>query len=94
MLQRIVDGSSRRPQLVLGDGTQNSIEIDVVKCRRWAIEKAESDLPVACVLDDIVPWEEHLADFVFIDAGAPDETDYAIFCVYQGSRWYTWQGST
>ena len=82
-------------QLVFGDGTKRCIELDVVKCRRWAIEKAEVPLPIACVLDDIVPWGplRQLGgtgpDFIYIDAGAPDRDDHANFAAYQGPRWYT-----
>ncbi len=76
--QDVLEGLLDAPkpqQLVFGDGTKNCLELDVVKCRRYAIEKADG-LPVACILDDIVPYSGP-ADFVFIDAGPPDTTNYA-----------------
>jgi hypothetical protein len=78
-------------QLVFGDGTTHCLELDVAKCRRWAIEKASTPLPVACVLDDVRPYDGKPADFVFVDAGPPDATDYSKFVVYQGPRWMTWE---
>ena len=78
-------------QLVFGDGTTHCLELDVAKCRRWAIEKAGAPLPVACVLDDIMPYDAQPADFVYVDAGQPDTSDYSKFVVYQGPRWLTWE---
>ena len=78
-------------QLVFGNGIENCIELDVVKCRRYAIEKADY-LPVGCVLDDIVPYVEgDPVDFVYIDAGSADTDDYANFVAYQGPQWMTWE---
>jgi hypothetical protein len=90
--QDVLEGLLDAPkpqQLVFGDGTKNCMELDVVKCRRYAIEKADG-LPVACILDSIVPYSGP-ADFVFIDAGPPDTTNYANFVAYQGPRWVTWE---
>ncbi len=90
--QDVLEGLLDAPkpqQLVFGDGTKDCLELDVVKCRRYAIEKADG-LPVACILDDIVPYAGP-ADFVFIDAGPPDTTNYANFVAYQGPRWVTWE---
>ena len=78
-------------QLVCGDGKANCLELDIRKCRRWAVEKAESPLPVACILDAIAPYSGEAADFVFVDAGPPDTKDYANFSVYQGPCWMTWE---
>lgn len=81
-----------KPQmLVCGDGKANCLELDIRKCRRWAVEKAESPLPVACILDAIAPYSGEAADFVFVDAGPPDTKDYANFSVYQGPCWMTWE---
>ena len=88
VLEALVD-PPKPQQLVFGNGTQNCIELDIVKCRRYAIEKADA-LPVACILDDIKPFDGP-ADFVFIDAGEGDTSDYANFCAYQGPRWFTWE---
>ena len=41
-------------------------------------------------IDYIVPYSGP-ADFVFIDAGPPDTTNYANFVAYQGPRWVTWE---
>ena len=90
----VMDGLVEPPkpqQLVFGDGTKFCLELDVVKCRRWAIEKAEYPLPVACILDTIEPYDGSPGDFVFVDAGPPDTDDYSKFCVYQGPRWFTWE---
>jgi len=78
-------------QLVFGDGKTHCLELDVVKCRRWAIEKAIYPLPVACVLDNIEPYNGNPTDFVYVDAGEADTSDYSKFVVYQGPRWMTWE---
>ena len=77
--------ANKPQQLVFGNGVQNCLELDVVKCRRYAIEKAEC-LPVACVLDNIVPYnaEDGTIDFVYIDAGPGDFTDYTDFVPTKG----------
>jgi len=33
-------------QLVFGDGVDKCLELDIAKCRRWALEKAQSPLPI------------------------------------------------
>lgn len=77
-------------QLQIGDGTKNCFELDAVKCRRWAVEKADIPLPVACILDSVVPFTGiDSADFVFVDAGPPDLSDYKNFAAYSGPCWYT-----
>ena len=54
-----------------------------------AIEKAEIPLPVANILDRFEPYTElAVADFVFVDAGAP-ATDQVNFAAYDGPRPYT-----
>ena len=78
-------------QLVFGDGTKNCFELDIVRCRRYAIEKADH-LPVACILDRIKPYTEGCSpDFVYIDAGPGDTSNYGNFVAYQGPRWHTWE---
>ena len=59
-------------QLVFGDGVDKCFEMDVAKCRRWALEKAESPLPIVTITDCILPFGESQlaqASFFFIDAG-------------------------
>ena len=90
VLEGLLD-APKPQQLVFGDGALGCLELDVIKCRRWAIEKAEAPLPVACVLDRIEPFSEGAGapDFIFVDAGPPDTTDYAHYAAHQGPRWYT-----
>ncbi len=91
VLEAIVD-APKPQQLVFGDGARGCLELDVKLCRRWAIEKADVPLPVACVLDCVVPYRSDgpRPDLVYLDAGPPD-TDAANFAAYQGPRWYTWE---
>ncbi len=89
VLEALLD-APKPQQLVFGDVTQSCHELDIVRCRRYAVEKAER-LPVACVLDGILPYSSSAlpADFVFIDAGPGDVSDYANFVAYQSPRWYS-----
>jgi hypothetical protein len=78
-------------QLVFGDGVDKCLELDVAKCRKWALEKAESFLPIVTITDCILPFDESQlaqASFFFIDAGLGDRTNYANHCAYPGPRWY------
>ena len=75
--------------MVFGNGIP-AVELDVVACRRWAIQKADR-LPVADFLDRIEVFEPAQlanADFIFIDAGSPDLYDRKNFATYAGTRWY------
>jgi len=87
-LEGLVDAPIPR-QLVFGNGIP-AIELDVVACKRWAIQKAER-LPVADFLDRVDVFEPSQlanADFAFIDAGSPDLFDRQNFAAYAGPRWY------
>jgi len=83
--------SPKPTQLVFGDGKMGCLEMDGVNCRRWAVQKTDFPLPVACVLDKIKPFVPGtIVDFVFLDAGPPDVDDYENFAAYHGPRWYTY----
>ena len=74
---------------MFGDGPPG-IELDVVACRRWAIEKADR-MPCADFLDRIEVFEPIQlanAEFIFIDAGPPDTQRYRNYAAYSGPRWY------
>ena len=89
VMEGLVD-APKPQQLVFGDGHPKCLELYVVWCRRWAIEKADARLPIACVLDRIVPFSTLAGtDFVFVDAGEALATDMAHFAAYQGHRWFT-----
>ena len=45
-------------QLVFGDGVDKCLELDIAKCRRWALEKAQSPLPIVTITDCILPIDE------------------------------------
>ena len=82
----------RPQQIVFGNGASNGIEIDTVKCRRYALEKSQTEFPVACVLDTIVAFHGQLFDFAYVDAGPPKSVSTLIdlmhFCFYGGPGWY------
>ena len=82
-------------QLVWGDGTNDCVQIDVVACRRSALEYNTHPLPIASVVDRILTAEEWAVtaatspapDFVYIDAGEPlDDVEHAL--PYMGPGWY------
>ena len=75
-------------QIYFGDGTSNCLEVDIIKCRRFALEKSTCDFPVACVLDNIEPFSGGSFDYAYVDAGEPDLKDYQQYCWYNGPRWY------
>ena len=75
-------------QIYFGDGTTNCLEVDIIKCRRFALEKSTFDFPIACVLDNIVPFSGGDFDYAYVDAGEPDLKDYQQYCLYNGPRWY------
>jgi len=78
-------------QLVYGDGTAGCLELDIVKCRRWAVEKSVEPIPIFAITDVAIPFQmEHLdyASYFYIDAGAPNCNNPLLFTMYGGPRWY------
>ena len=67
-------------QLVFGDGEQGCLELDAIRCRRNAIAKTTVELPVACLLDTVQPYDPtdtlQKYDFVYVDAGPANLSDY------------------
>jgi len=84
--------AARKPsQLVFGNGASRCYELDIINSRRWAVQKTSVPLPIACVLDTIEDFDPDKAasyDYIFIDAGPPDISDYFNYAAYQGPRWY------
>lgn len=78
VMEALVDAPTPQ-QLCFGNGKPFCYELDVVKCRQWAIQKADVPLPIANIMDTIEPfkvqyWTEagRTIDFVFLDAGEAD----------------------
>ena len=76
-------------QLVVGDGKPSCFEIDTIGCRSNCLKYNCDPLPIACVVDHIVPGSHTCEDpdFYFIDAGeALDDPIEAL--PYLGPNWY------
>ena len=95
MLSRdVLEGFMAAPkpqQLVFGDGAKDCLEVDIIACRSSALTNMGIDLPVASVMDAIVPFKLRTTrpDFVFIDAGPPKENALEAL-PYMGTGWYHW----
>ena len=76
VIKAILDAPAPR-QLVYGDGKENALELGVVSCRSFALQKA-ARLPIADILDRIeayAPAHRGTMDFAFIDASSPNLRD-------------------
>jgi len=85
-------------QLVFGDGHADCLEVDAIRCRTNALIKSEQRLPVANILDVLVPFNVDDTcsaldgDFFYINAGEPlDDPLEAL--PYLGPGWYSYQSA-
>ena len=91
VLEGLFDAPRPR-QIVFGNGRPACLEIDTIKCRRYALEKSLTPFPVACVLDTIEAYHGQMFDFAYVDAGPHKSvtslTDLMHYCFYEGPGWY------
>ena len=75
-------------QLVWGDGADNCLQVDAIRCRTYALTKNDVALPVYSVLDELIAYEPGVsADFYYIDAGDTLDTPSKML-PYTGPGWY------
>jgi hypothetical protein len=82
---------AKTSQLVWGDSTDGCVELDIVKCRRWALEKSEIPLHVVSITDviDVFHMDQlNTAMLFFIDADPPCIDNACDYTAYSGPRWY------
>ena len=83
-------------QIVVGDGAEDCVKVDAIRCRSNALIRNNCPLPVASITDEIVQYDPELgahepydfsvtADFYYIDAGEPWRS--RISAMLKEARW-------
>ena len=84
-------------QTVFGDGAEDCVKVDTIRCRSNALIHNLRPLPVASITDEIKPYDPKSApnhknfaddaDFYYTDAGEPPD-DPLEALPYMGPNWY------